>query len=114
MSQQRGRTQKEGREKEELNSLSISPLYLSPQKLSKENRSDARWNSRMSQVTKNAAVHPCTCSPESNTQHKEGGEVSITHCHGKAHTEARDLLEITFQEGSSSNIKGEGNTIQVW
>lgn len=122
MSGQQSRTQREGREKEGLSSLSLSPLplYLSPQKLSKENRSDARWNSRQPQATRNPAVHPCTRSLETNTQHKEDGAVSLTHGQltapgmEKTHTEARVPLEITFQEGSSADIKGERNTIKVW
>lgn len=56
---------------------------------------------------------------ESNTQHREHGDVSLTHCQLTApmmekHTEATASLEITFQEGSSAHIKGERNTMKVW
>lgn len=60
------------------------------------------------------------CSLETNTQHKEEGEVSITHCQLTApvmekHTHrGQGPAEITFQEGTSSNNKGERNTIKVW
>lgn len=57
-----------------------SGLCLSPQKIRREKRSDAKWHSRKPQVTEIPVVHPCTCSLEANTQRKQAGEVSLTHC----------------------------------
>lgn len=80
ISGKQGRTQREGREKEGLYSLSIYPLACisAHKKIRKENRSDARWHSRKSQVTELPVVHPYTCSLEANTQRKQDGEVSLT------------------------------------
>lgn len=63
-----------------------SDLYLGPQKIRKENRSDARWHSRKSQVTELPVVRPRTCSLEANTQCQQAGEVSLPSCQRTAST----------------------------
>lgn len=65
------RAQREGREKEGLNSFTV-PWLLSPQKMRTENRSDARQLYRKSQVTETPLVHPCTCALEVNTTPNTG------------------------------------------